>query len=293
MCTFVGLSKMPLDQLGCQLHFWGHQKRVQYTLRDLEIGKGFAFGEYGQTYTEYKVVPKRMNCDYYKDSIGYPSEFQVELFFERSTRHYIQFILFPNILFVVLSFGQFFLAVGSGERLAFGVTIVLIMVTQSIVTSSLLPMCQEALWINRMNFGSMVFAMLSLMSTLLGLGIGKVGGMIIHESTTDITRNESDTVLAAALQHYPSADDNSDSTGLDDNAFRDESKDSNKQKQWRWSVGWSAIPKTLTGKVLLVDRMLFISLPIAYLVFLIVMFTTLGNYDDAKDSNGNYVVWVY
>jgi hypothetical protein len=57
------------------------------------------------------------------------------------------------------------------------------MVTQSIAVSSLLPLCQEMLWINKMNFSSMVFTILALVSTLVGLGITRFENMVANASS--------------------------------------------------------------------------------------------------------------
>lgn len=290
MCTFVGLRKMPFDEIGCQLHMAGDQKRVWYNLVDIgdgeDIRKGFDFGGYAQSYTEYSPVRERMNSDYYDGDEGI-NGFHVDLFFKRSSRHYLQFTLFPNILFVILSFGQFFLEIDSGERLSFGVTILLIMVTQSIVVSSLLPLCQETLWINNMNFYSMLFAVLSLMSTLVGLGIRWVGDIIVKT----MVKGEN-TKKNGFEEHDPTAfspgegKDHDLSIGPEDDGNDNDHQQANGQHDERKS-------RTLSSIVLLVDKIFFFLLPVGYVIFLIVMFTTLRNYDDEKDSDGKYIVWLY
>ena len=67
-----------------------------------------------------------------------------------------------------MSLGQFVLDISSGERLAFGVTIVLITVTQAVTTSSLLPLCDEMLWMNAVAWWSTIFTVLPLIGSLCG-----------------------------------------------------------------------------------------------------------------------------
>ena len=68
-----------------------------------------------------------------------------------------------------MSLGQFVLDISSGERLAFGVTIVLLITaTQAVTTSSLLPLCDEMLWMNAVAWWSTLFTVLPLIGSLCG-----------------------------------------------------------------------------------------------------------------------------
>ena len=187
-CTFVGLEKMPFDVLGCQLIFGGGRLgAINYILLEPKIEeetfKGFRVAEDYQPYHDFKIVPELASFNSYSDGLMNPlgASFHLELFFERSHRHYAMFVIFPDILFVTMSFGQFLLDIDSGERLSFGVTIVLIMVTQSVVVSSLLPLCQESLWINIFNFYSMIFTILPLLVTLVGFFLIRKQNLTIHD----------------------------------------------------------------------------------------------------------------
>ena len=113
MCTFVGLRMMPFDQLGCQLHFTGGQQRLKLNLMEREsatggIDRGFGIGDYQQSYTEHKLIPENLKCDYYLGDPYETGDLHVDIFFERSSRHYIMFTIFPNILFVILSLDNSF-----------------------------------------------------------------------------------------------------------------------------------------------------------------------------------------
>ena len=187
-CTFVGLEKMPFDVLGCQLIFGGGRLgAINYILLkqkiDEETFKGFRVATENQPYTDFKIVPELATCNSYSDGLVNPldASFHLELFFDRSHRHYAMFLIFPDILFATMSFGQFLLDIDSGERLSFGVTIVLIMVTQSVVVSSLLPLCREHLWINIFNFWSIIFTILPLLVTLVGFFLLRKQNLTIHD----------------------------------------------------------------------------------------------------------------
>ena len=148
LCTFVGLRRMPYDNLGCQMHFGGFllgderkSDIITYKLGGFQRRTEY---DYKQSYTEFQILQDKTSCDYYT---GLPrNAFHCQMFFGRAKSHYFRFILLPNIIFTTLSFGQFFLDFENGERLSYSVTILLILVTQSLVASSLLPVCQERLW---------------------------------------------------------------------------------------------------------------------------------------------------
>uniref|UniRef100_A0A6S8UK74 Uncharacterized protein n=1 Tax=Chaetoceros debilis TaxID=122233 RepID=A0A6S8UK74_9STRA len=344
LCTFVGLKKMPFDELGCQLHFAVDQQRVKLSLievQEFEIGdNGFAKGTFEQSYIEHSIIPERISTGYY---IGDRSKnrFHADIFFRRASRHYVMFTIFPNILFVVLSFGQFFLDIGSGERLTFGVTIVLIMVTNGIVVSSLLPLCPEPLWINTINFASMVFTILCLLSTLAGLGIHNSHSNVMigsckksrnedtvkqstasyarveEDSTKDVIDHDKDKLEQSAASYARVEEDSiidvidvdngvieTDDDLNDDNEEKkkprtlcetddDLNNDDEEKKKPRTLWKWFTIPKTQHEIAVALDRVFFFSLPILFLLFIIIMFTTEGRYEDEMDSEGHYASWWY
>ena len=160
-CTFVGLRRMPFDSLGCQLHFGGSLLErgalIRYELLEkknwdpdtdnvefiLSRGMGLV-ATYEQSYTDFEIIPEKMSCDYFNGNPGF--NFHCEIFFQRASNHYLTFILLPNIIFTIMSFAQFLLDLQGGDRLSYSVTILLILVAQSLVASSYLPVCRESLW---------------------------------------------------------------------------------------------------------------------------------------------------
>ena len=97
-----------------------------------------------QVITEVEV--KRWTAVYGSDlSKGYPTlVYAVTL--ERTTFYYLNFVLLPSVIFSLLSFAVFFMSFEVGERLGFGITLVLVVEVAKQTMSALLPVCGELLW---------------------------------------------------------------------------------------------------------------------------------------------------
>jgi hypothetical protein len=66
-----------------------------------------------------------------------------------------------------VSFAQFAIGVKSEERLSLSITFLLIIVTQSAVTAAVLPVYRESIWINVLNFVSMIFSLIANAQTII------------------------------------------------------------------------------------------------------------------------------
>ena len=102
-------------------------------------------------YAEFKIVKEKSRTGYTelnRDDNSPRKSPVILLYFHRAQRHYVHFTLIPSILFCLLSFGQFRLDPKGSERLSYSITILLISITQGIVTAQLLPVCSEILWLN-------------------------------------------------------------------------------------------------------------------------------------------------
>jgi len=155
---------MPYDTLGCQSGFGSGilPESVIYNLVDLDDGpRGLRFPSYTQTYSEYTVVKEKTTTS----SSGFV--FAIELYFQRSSRDYIFLVIIPSILFVYISFEQFFFNSGSGERVTFGTSVLLVLVAQSIVTSDMLPRCKERIWMNDFSFSCQFFVLAGVFEALI------------------------------------------------------------------------------------------------------------------------------
>jgi hypothetical protein len=167
------------------------------------------------------------------------------------------------------------------------------MVTQSIAVSSLLPLCQEMLWINKMNFSSMVFTILALVSTLVGLGITRFENMVANASSKPSVKDEYEEnegiVERRAIAFLHVNEDDAKSSNGPDSAVNTEELG----RQRRGLLKLIVMSKTSSDMLLAVDKAFCILLPIAYLLFLIIMFATLKGYNDEQDPDGRYKVWKY
>jgi len=166
-CSFIGLRNIPYDTLGCEFIF-GTPSQVTHTVYNLietsnEASRGVRFPFYKQTYTEYTISEEHTTR---KSIDGHT--FTVELFFRRqATIFYVTLIVVPTILFVYVSFFQFFYEPSSGERVSFSINLLFVIVANSIVTSSFLPICRESLWLNTLTIGCLFVVLLCTFETLI------------------------------------------------------------------------------------------------------------------------------
>jgi hypothetical protein len=172
LCSFDELSKMPFDKTSCGMEFGGWA-RGGYDVNYLPADPPLSFATEATSATTYQEYSIDEGSSTSKTFIYYypccPNEpwpvLQYEIGFERATNYYVLKIIVPNILFTFLSFGPFWLDVRSGERLSFGVTILLAMVAVDIIAADLLPICPEYLFIECLVGGSILFAFFALVES--------------------------------------------------------------------------------------------------------------------------------
>ncbi|GMH59659.1 hypothetical protein TrRE_jg8082 [Triparma retinervis] len=172
LCSFNELSKMPFDKTSCEMEFGGWS-RSGWDVYYIEADPPISFAQESSsltTYQEYSLDEGSSTAT----TIVYtypccPNEpwpvIQYVIGFERATNYYVLKIIVPNILFTFLSFAPFWVDVRSGERLSFGITILLAMVAVDIIAADLLPICPEYLFIEALVGGSILFAFLSLVES--------------------------------------------------------------------------------------------------------------------------------
>ena len=175
---------------------------VNYILAD----GGLQFpGIHVANYQEFKVIEDRSFV--FLSDEGYPT---FQFYFDRASRFYTQTIVVPTILFTLLSFGTFLLDVRVGERLAFGVTILLVIVAQAIVTTGNLPICPERLWVTTLTTSSQYFVVASIMESLLVAYLFFVEKKELNESN--------EQAAAAGTASDAAAHDDDSSTSKDEQA---------------------------------------------------------------------------
>ena len=175
MCKFSGLAAFPFDRLSCGIDVggWiisgGHQG---ISLLD----DGYAFSNQeptaGSSYQEYSIV--RVNAS--MASYTYPCcpnepwpviNYVVTL--RRATSYYLDLVITPTIILTILSFGVFFMSFEVGERLGYGITLVLTIEVTKVVILSFIPVCGESLWITEFLRCNGIFALLALCESCIVL----------------------------------------------------------------------------------------------------------------------------
>jgi hypothetical protein len=234
-------------------------------------------------FTEFLLIKEKSETGY---SEFHLNMFTVKLVFERAARHYFMFTIFPAVMFTIVSFGQFALSIRGGERLSFSITVVLVQVTQSIVTAGFLPVCREMLWINLFNFVSLIFTLFGILETVLVLWIftwaerkkndDNERESLLHHAHPEadtgnpdaIQQNDSEEILPATLEPSPAA--NTKQTGL--NLPEVDKQAINSWKEYK-------IVRVITTKsdgkkefIKKLDLICIIIFPFSYLLFNIIMF---------------------
>jgi len=159
---------MPFDKTSCEIEFGGWS-RSGWDVYYIESNPPISFASESTaltTFQEYSLDEGSSTAT----TVIYtypccPNEpwpvLQYNIGFERATNYYVMKIIVPNILFTFLSFAPFWIDVRSGERLSFGITILLAMVAVDIIAADLLPICPEYLFIEvRFRFDSIRLALL-------------------------------------------------------------------------------------------------------------------------------------
>ena len=256
-CSFIGLGRMPYDQLGCEVIFLETlSQKVIYNLVDLgdQSTRGLQFPEYSQTYTEYRIVQEKAVTK------NFFTVFSIELYFSRSVRQYTHIVLLPTIFFVYMSFGQFFFDSTSVERISFCATTLLIVVAQNIVSSGYLPMCEERIWLSYLTTSCQYFVLVGIFEALLFYSVHMVYSRKVEKrkgddsSETNIgVLQNNDVTCAPRVKGY----------------FKREGKH---------------VIESAVSIMKWVDRVAMYFFPLSFSVFLIVMFATNKNWEDDPDK---------
>lgn len=216
-----------------------------------------------------------------------------------------------------MSFGQFYLDFEGGERLSYAVTILLILVAQSLVASSLLPVCQENLWINTFNFSSMVFTMVALLETIIGFWLlartakksyygdsGEKASLAKSSSREQTSTNpRHDTVFQETsngdvgdVEVYQPCSGIEDVVPGDDIVLSKSRELNNVIKQnWYQLKSRPQSQSEMKDKLRCLDRLFLVVVPMSYFLFLIIMFASNHSWEDPKipSEPGKFAAWQY
>ena len=147
-CAFRGLGRIPFDTLGCQFSFGSISQTRAHSdlLRYVPFTPDFTWtSSFRSTYNEWHVAPELTEQG--TDNNGF---MYFNFYFLRAEQHYVGNILTPTIILTYLSFVGFLLDMRIGERLGYGIALALVIVAQQIITSSLLPVSYNKLFLDKL-----------------------------------------------------------------------------------------------------------------------------------------------
>jgi len=189
-CRFTGLVNFPRDDLSCpfDMGVWDYgNKVVNLTLYNGGIELDVQQESGGTTYQEYSITgfSATRETQYYS-RCGYFSNLVFRLHFRRPKIYYFWAVEFPGILITVVSFCVFWLdASNCGERLGFGVTLLLAVEVTKIVTNELLPICGEMLWIELLLLMNEAFCVIALIESAFAVYVAFGGRGTVDEEASE------------------------------------------------------------------------------------------------------------
>jgi len=300
ICHFVGLGRIPVDNLGCQLIFgdlarfgFGH---IEYVLKD---GEGFSYSHIKPTYHQFQLVPEMCEAGRTPENHLFYT-----LYFKRATDYYVFNIVLPTIILTYVSFGSFLLDFRVGERLSFVLALALVIVAQQIVTVDLTPVSDEGLWLDKFVGWSFYWVCFVLVESVL---IGYLLFILedLPESPIHIC---GDTVEAgdSTLQQSPtSIDDREEEESLPPNSnfkkkqswsyghviysfFPSTTNDSNSRRKSQKSRIWFKRTDLKSFPLRGIDHACFFVMLITYTGYVIAMFVTIPQWGKDADSDAGY-----
>ena len=194
MCAFTGLTAFPFDTLQCSFEVgaWGFMgwhvsyEFFEYDPWDLELATQALGQPVGSrsflgkpclsytpelqqsvetTYQEFDI--EELDC---RPIQAYPAlEYTIKL--ARATAYYQLIAITPAIILTVLSFAVFYTSFRMGERLGFGVSLLLAVQVNQLTLSAYLPVCAELLWLEAFLTLNMCFTAISLFQSCVVLAI--------------------------------------------------------------------------------------------------------------------------
>lgn len=182
LCKYNGLVRFPYDSLSCQLEFsaWSVDGRfqdialrtkgaVEWMSPNSNAITGLTAGSKFQNYKIENITAYRVLVVYEAAPIALWPELLYTVHFSRSAGFYAIQLVLPGCLLTVLSFIAFWMNPEVTDRLGFGVTVMLAMITNQIIASTYMPVCEEKVLMDYLSIAFVVFGALSLFQTGLVL----------------------------------------------------------------------------------------------------------------------------
>jgi nicotinic acetylcholine receptor alpha-10 len=194
LCKFTGLERFPYDTLKCELELgaWTLYKAQQdIVLNEGDGGVswvGKCRGEPGaekcdgsassaagaatsetsgsrfQDYSILDITASRQETVYASTGKSYPS-LVYKVYLKRSSGFYTMKLVAPQIAFNVLSWVTYFMDPQVGERLGFGITLLLAVTAQDFIAGQFMPVCDETLVMNHLSWICQAFVCFALLET--------------------------------------------------------------------------------------------------------------------------------
>ena len=155
ICGFTGLERFPYDTLECTMDFGSASEIPKIKCVQELSGPGLLITDVIGRSVINRIAPHYQEFTFIEDMSAFErlndEMIRLKLYFRRSPRYYRMTVIIPTVLMTFLSFGQFVLDQRLGERLGFAVSLLLVMVAQSILTAELIPRCEELLWVKHVH----------------------------------------------------------------------------------------------------------------------------------------------
>lgn len=180
LCKYYGIVQFPFDKASCQLEFaaFSTDGRWQDLIPRKKDGgvawldkpgtvsvAGLTAGSKYQDYVLRDIKVER-NIVFYDccPSLPWPTLIYT-VYFERSNEYYAAMLVVPGIMLVMISWIAFWMNPAIGERLGYGVMVILGMIINMVTASSLMPVCAEKVWMDYINIVSLCFGALAILET--------------------------------------------------------------------------------------------------------------------------------
>jgi len=181
LCKFSGLENFPWDVLECELEFgaWALDGSIQDIIpavSDQGITWEGKEGSYisptqGSTFQDYTLtnIEVRRTVIYYADDGPPWPVLLYKLQLKRGAAFYVGKLVLPQVAMGMLSLVTYWMSPQVGERLGFGITLILAVVATEIVAVELMPVCGEILKMNWISWVSLAFCLFALFESAVVL----------------------------------------------------------------------------------------------------------------------------
>ena len=157
LCRFSGLVEFPFDTLQCTIELGGWMMSSSFqglAFFPEEEGGGFSLAwesrnsleeTAGPAYHEYRISSVTSSAQTYTwdTSMDHFAVLRYTIYLGRVQAYYMMLVICPCILLTCFSFAVFWLKPAVGERLGYGITLILATEVFKLVVDEVVPVCGE------------------------------------------------------------------------------------------------------------------------------------------------------